>query len=74
MINCHLVHGFNVSDGGKNTTDKLIQFAINNNMKPVQHDYGHFGIRDVFRKNKNVASRIFDAAKFGDIGIGHSNG
>lgn len=74
MINCHLVHGFNVRDGGKDTIDTLIPFLKTLNLNTVEHNYGHFNIVDVIRKNDVVASRVKNKVIDGDIGIGHSNG
>jgi hypothetical protein len=73
--NCHLVHGFNVRDGGAGTTDKLIPLVESLGLNPVQHDYGWLDFFGVLRKNKDIALEIKEQlVDHDDIGIGHSNG
>lgn len=74
MINIHLVHGFNVTDGGKETTDTLIPFFEENKASVVQHDYGFLEFFGVLRRNKKIAEKLAKSVGFGDIGMGHSNG
>jgi hypothetical protein len=74
MRRVFLIHGFNVSDGGKNTTDGLMPHIARSGWKPVQIDYGWFGLIQVRLCNGGVAETIKAAARRGDIGIGHSNG
>lgn len=74
MNNAHLLHGYNVSDGGQNTTDKLIPTFNSLGFYTIQHDYGWLRFRGVLRKNKDIASSLVDKVLPNDIGIGHSNG
>ena len=55
---CHLVHGFNVKDGGARTIDKLIPHLNFAEISVVQHDYGHLNIWGVLRRNKRIAAKI----------------
>lgn len=74
MINAHLVHGFNVRDGGKQTTDRLIPFIEKAGINVTQHDYGFLEFVGVLRKNKEIAAQLSKVVLPSDIGIGHSNG
>lgn len=74
MTVCHLVHGFNVKDGGKATIDKLIPFLERKKITVFQHDYGHLDIVGVLRRNKAIAAKIKPQLSPGDVAIGHSNG
>ena len=71
---CHLVHGYEVSDGGARTIDRLIPQLNYVGISVVQHDYGRFGIRAVLRKNKIIAKKVKAKLKPNDSAIGHSNG
>lgn len=72
----HLVHGFNVSDGGANTTDRLTPYFEVNGHEVIQHDYGWFGFLSVRFRNHSVAEKIAKATtgEGYDVGVGHSNG
>jgi hypothetical protein len=74
LIKCHLVHGFNIKDGGSETIDRLIPHLDNKKLVVVQHDYGHLRIRGVLRKNKVIAAKIKNHLGKHDVAIGHSNG
>jgi hypothetical protein len=73
-MKCHLVHGFNVRDGGKKTIDRLIPYLNHDEISVIQHDYGHLNIWGVLRKNKYIANDIKPKLKSIDVAIGHSNG
>ena len=73
-IDCHLVHGYEVSDGGARTIDRLIPQLNYVGISVVQHDYGRFGIRAVLRKNKIIAKKVKAKLNPNDSPIGHSNG
>jgi hypothetical protein len=70
----HLVHGFNVKNGGSKTTDRLIPYLEKAGYEVDDQDYGYFWLFRVRLKNDNVARDIAADVKPGDIGIGHSNG
>lgn len=74
LIKCHLVHGFNVKDGGEDTIDRLLPYLEDNKLVVVQHDYGYLRIRGVLRKNKAIAAKIKNHLGKHDVAIGHSNG
>lgn len=74
LIKCHLVHGFNVKDGGEDTIDRLLPYLEENKLVVVQHDYGYLRIRGVLRKNKAIAAKIKNHLGCHDVAIGHSNG
>ncbi len=71
--NIVLVHGFNVKDRGKTTTDRLIPY-ISNKYEVLQADYGWLGLFGVRVFNANIASLIAGMTPKKSIGIGHSNG
>lgn len=74
MRAAHVVHGFNVNDGGANTTNLLHPYLRQAGLRVVDHDYGWFGLIQVRLCNGGIAETIKAASKRGDIGIGHSNG
>jgi len=74
MPTVHIVHGFNVSDGGKDTIDTLIPELKAVGFKVVEHDYGRWFFLRVRLLNKSLAKKIAAQVKDGDIAIGHSNG
>lgn len=74
MRTVHLVHGFNVKDGGQNTTDKLIPYLKGARFRVMDHDYGYFGLLRVRLCNGGVSELVKAATDKGDIGVGHSNG
>jgi hypothetical protein len=70
----HIVHGFNVTDGGQRTTDRLMPYIKKAGISILDHDYGYFGLLQVRFCNGGIAEAIKSIARKGDIGIGHSNG
>lgn len=74
MKTAHFVHGFNVSDSGANTTDRLVPFFSAAGYNVHEHDYGWFGLLQVRFLNGRVAKRVAKSVRPGDIGVGHSNG
>jgi hypothetical protein len=70
----HLLHGFNVRDGGENTIDKLKPYLERAGFTPFDHDYGWLGLLGVRLHNGRIAQDVASKVKPGDIGIGHSNG
>lgn len=70
----HLIHGFNVLDGGKDTVVRLTPYLELGGHKTKAHDYGWV---DMFRlrcRNDEAVQRIAPHVRPGDILVGHSNG
>ena len=67
----HLVHGFNVSDGGKDTVRRLEPFIPGSE---IAYDYGWTGLLFLKCNNAKAIAHIEPRIKPGDILIGHSNG
>ncbi|MDP3939796.1 MAG: hypothetical protein Q8R92_16890 [Deltaproteobacteria bacterium] len=74
MTTVHLVHGFNVHDGGAGTTDTLIPYLNEEGFSTLEHDYGTIGLFGAWFGNPVIARGIADHVEPGDIGCGHSNG
>lgn len=70
----YLVHGFNVSDGGKRTIDTMIPHLTKCGHQVKEFDYGWVGLLGVRFGNKKKAKKLADKLKPNDIVIGHSNG
>ena len=70
----HLVHGFNVSDGGKGSVGKLKDFFLAEGYFTNMVDYGWIGLGGVSYKNPSVSKKLMMVVNDGDIGVGHSNG
>lgn len=66
----HLIHGFNVSDGGKDTTMRWRDFFPG----PVVHDYGWTGLLMLRWRNRRVVDELTKQVNSSDILVGHSNG
>ncbi|PJF33464.1 MAG: hypothetical protein CUN57_02100, partial [Phototrophicales bacterium] len=75
-----LVHGFNVTDSGFNTIDKLEVFFQERGVTPIRLTYGYFGLLQTRFFNKKVARRVVEAVHNAKIHydrvivVGHSNG
>lgn len=74
MPTVHLLHGFNVSDGGKASIDRLIPHLRDKGFIIREHDYGWRGLLGVLFFNQSIAEELAEHIKEGDICIGHSNG
>jgi hypothetical protein len=79
MKTAHLVHGFNVTDGGAATTDKLRPHLEARGFRVVEHDttWGHSLIRNLLSVRFGNAKRaevLAQSIKAGDLLVGHSNG
>ncbi|MDX2464470.1 MAG: hypothetical protein QNK31_08185 [Porticoccus sp.] len=74
MTKAVVVHGFNVSDRGKNTTAQLIPYFENENVEAEQFSYGWLGLMGVYFLNLRIVEQLVQKIAPGDIGIGHSNG
>lgn len=69
-----LFHGFNVSDGGLRTTDKLRPLLEADGYKVLEGDYLWKGLMGVKLCNKSMAKLVADLFPPGGVAIGHSNG
>jgi len=74
MTSVVLCHGFNVKDGGKDTTDSLRELTEACGYTVLEADYGLFGLFAVRFYSDNIASVIAGMTPEGSIGVGHSNG
>jgi len=70
----YLVHGFNIKDGGAGTTDRLVPLLERRGYKPVEIDYGYFGLGRVRMCNHGASKILASIVEPGSIAIGHSNG
>lgn len=69
-----IVHGFNVRDNGKGTTDKLVPYFRGAGQETKEYDYGWRWLLGVRFCNPETAALIAKETQPGDIGVGHSNG
>jgi len=72
-----LVHGVNVRDGGRGTTDRLIPFLEAAGLDVLQYDYGWTFVLGARLWNGRRARRVRELAAHsadGAVGVGHSNG
>lgn len=67
----HLIHGFNVSDGGEGSIGNLRPFIDG---AEKLHNYGWTGLLMLRCTNRQAIKNIIPKIKPGDIIIGHSNG
>lgn len=67
----HLIHGFNVTDGGKGSIRKLGPFISS---ITVPHDYGYAGLITLRCVNAKAVDQITLLIKRGDFLVCHSNG
>jgi len=69
-----LVHGFNVRDNGKGTTDGLRIYFESEGFEVIEFDTGWRGLAGVRLGNKRRARKLAKMAQSGDVLIGHSDG
>lgn len=69
-MNTHLIHGFNVSDGGKASIGKLAPWVRH----PIRHDYGWTFLFRLRWVNEQTVEELLPSIRPGDVLIGHSNG
>lgn len=69
-----LVHGFNVSDGGKGSIDKLIPGLEARGYEVVQFDYGYLDLFLVRLRTDFISKALYDIVKPNDSIICHSHG
>ena len=70
----YILHGFNVADRGKSTTDRFIQPLRDRGHVAIDLDYGWTGLAGVRLFDRKAGGLIAKMAKPGSILIGHSNG
>jgi len=66
----HLIHGFNVGDGGKSTVRRLEPFLEG---PVVAHDYGWTFLFSLRCRNARAIEEIVACLQPGDVLVGHSN-
>lgn len=74
MGKIHLIHGFNVADGGSETVGRLLPYLAASGREVIHHDYGWVGLFRLRWRNKKATRMILDQVKDGDVLVGHSNG
>jgi hypothetical protein len=70
----HLVHGFNVSDGGANTVARLEPYFESREFSVQHFQYGWVGLMGAFFLNPRIVKQLKSRVGSNDIGCGHSNG
>ncbi len=66
----HLIHGFNVTDGGRGTISRLKKFFE----LPIVHDIGWIGLVSLRCRNKAIVRRMIPFISSKDVLVAHSNG
>lgn len=66
----HLIHGFNVSDGGRGSIGRLAPFLCD----PVPHNYGWTFLFRLRWVNANAVASMLPSIRPGDVLVAHSNG
>ena len=69
-----LFHGFNVTDQGKDTTDRLRPYLEAAGFHVEENDYGFIFLIGALWGNQDKAEKAADRWGRNAIGIGHSNG
>lgn len=70
----HLIHGFNVRDGGAGTIGRMAPHLRAAGHEVVNHSYGWVGLLGLRRRNAKVVERLLAEVKPGDAIMAHSNG
>ena len=70
----YLIHGFNLTDWGAETTDKLRTYFEASGYDVCELDYGFLFLLGVRFRNKKIAAKFADQAEPGSVLVGHSNG
>ncbi|GEK48444.1 hypothetical protein HPA02_27270 [Bisbaumannia pacifica] len=66
----HLIHGFNVSDGGRGSVGRLAPWMP----RPRRHDYGWTFLFRLRWVNENTVDELLPLIAAGDVLVAHSNG
>lgn len=72
-MTAHLVHGFNVNDGGEATIAKLAPYLERRGFDVLVHDFGRKRLFTLRRQNREAVAQLLDLIKPGDVIGGHSN-
>jgi hypothetical protein len=70
----HLLHGFNVSDGGKTIVARLTPYLESSGHTAQIFSYGWIGLMGAWFLNPRIVKQLLRSVGPDDIGIGHSNG
>lgn len=70
----HLIHGFNVSDGGRGSIGNLQSALRAASLTPVLHDYGWTGPLRLRLRNRSVVRKLLAEIEPGEAVAAHSNG
>jgi hypothetical protein len=74
MAVIHLVHGFNVTDGGENTAVRLKPYVESAGLSVRIFSYGWIGLMGAWFLNPRIVRQLLSRVGPNDIGLGHSNG
>lgn len=74
MATAHLIHGFNVCDGGRDTVGRLAPALRAAGWQVRMHDYGWTGPLRLRFRNEATVERLLPEIEPGDCLVGHSNG
>jgi hypothetical protein len=75
MAVIHLVHGFNISDGGETTVARLKPYLAESSQYTAQvFSYGWIGLMGAWFLNPRIVKQLMARVGASDIGCGHSNG
>jgi hypothetical protein len=74
MATIHLLHGFNVSDGGEKTVAQLKPYMEAADLSAHIYSYGWIGLMGAWFLNPRIVKQLLPRVGSGDIGCGHSNG
>lgn len=66
----HLIHGFNVNDGGAGTVGNLGPYFPTH----VLHKIGFIGLINLRCRNREIVRYLMERVAPGDVLVGHSNG
>ena len=70
----HLLHGFNVRDGGARTTARWAGAFEDAGYTAVPHDLGLIGLVDLRCRNRALVDELLPLVQPGDTVVAHSNG
>ncbi len=74
MSTCFELHGFNVGDGGEDTTDRASSYLEQAGFNVIDVDYGHFNLIEVRTRTDAVVDHLLLMVKPGDTFFAHSHG
>lgn len=70
----HLIHGFNVSDGGAGTVGNLQATYEGMGHTVIRHNLGMIGLFSLDSQNAKAVAHLLQHVSPGDVLVGHSNG